>query len=114
MIDIDNVVAECGCLVTIIRSLENNMELDPFVGYMDGINSVLQNKSGCSRNLICYEKYCRRNVYNCGFISAPLALYYLKQETDFNNWFVQEKWAKSVNGHACNSIYKSCTEVLMK
>jgi len=79
---------ECGNLVSILIQQEQMAKEDPFVGYTDGINEVLQKKSYVYNNAVEYEKSRRQGISNSGHLKCSLILHYLKQEPDFSDWYV--------------------------
>lgn len=62
---------------------------DQYVGWMTGLNNVNQNKSYVSSNAIVFEKYAKKQIYNCGHMLSNTMLYYIKQEPDFDTWYME-------------------------
>ena len=60
---------------------------DYYFGYIDGLNSVLQQKHYYQINFVSCISYARRRIYNCGIIPSRYVLYYLKQDADFKSWY---------------------------
>jgi hypothetical protein len=81
-------IEDCGLTVRKILKIENDYECDYYFGYIQGIQSVLQGKSYVCSNLILFEKYRRRGIMFCGQLKCSMVLYYLRQEPDFNSWYI--------------------------
>lgn len=80
----------CGQTVTRLRLIEENREQDIFLGHIEGIQGVIQNKHHYCCNLMFCEKYSKKGVYNVGYINCALVLFYFQQEAGFNDWYRSE------------------------
>jgi hypothetical protein len=83
----EKIIQSCGRNVQNCIKEANGEFLDYFFGWTKGLNSVNQNKDYRFRNAMCFEKCLRKNIDNWGLPLAPLSIYYLSQEDDFNTWY---------------------------
>ena len=86
-INIDDVSKECGDVVSKVL-IENFNKLDE-----NGINppDILEDvgfKGYVSNNAVFYEKERKKgSTRKCGHMKCSLMLYYISQESDFNDWY---------------------------
>lgn len=85
---------ETGRVARIVKAL-NEEEQDYFMGYMTGINAVLQGKYHVYINARGYERFRKANIdnkkNNVCWLDCPQILYYLAQEEDFHQWYILRK-----------------------
>lgn len=83
----EEVRTTCGSTVTKLKLDEETREIDPYVGYTEGIQEVLQGRGYIISNSKLRENSCRKGIYNHGHFGSIYMLYYLRQETDFYSWY---------------------------
>ena len=71
---------------------DKNSNYDDMVGWIGGLNEVIQNKSYVFNNARYYEKQAKKGIYNCGHMGCSLMLYYIKQEDGFDTWYKRQSW----------------------
>ena len=92
---------ECGNVVSQMLDIETKSSNIKEAVYM-----------GCYYyiNLRYFERKAKEGEYNCGFISCPLSVYYLKDELFFSQIFKTKHWF--MDAHRNEILIKSIRNIL--
>lgn len=100
---------ECSNVVTCIKEIETNRVENEWVGYEEGIQSVIQRKIYHYNNGKKCEKSMKRGIYNYGLFGSPLVLYYLSQEPDFRSWFKHRPISHTIRQSMIDALSEAVT-----
>jgi hypothetical protein len=96
----------CGNVVSLLKKEEEDRDCDIYVGYTDGLQSIIQKNVYVAANSELFEKNMRHGITNIGNCISPMILYYWKQEHHFNTWFNKDVLSK-LNRFHCDQIIES-------
>lgn len=108
--------AECGRVASTIIAIEKKRIPDEMCGMYDtGLMAITDDMHFHSINSISYETEARKGRQNCGYMTIPLMVYYVKDEFRFKSWYQQQSHhteshvrgpAKQVVANAIKAVLK--------